>query len=187
MTRKCRQGGLGAVALILLVVAAGRGSAQFQRKWDLSLGPYEGGHGWSYAESYGYGFPFNPLAVPWTAVYPYSLPYYSPRVQGPWNNPALYYRYGAGRYGPYAQGLGNYAPAPAMINLQCPPDCQVWVDGSPTQQTGGQRQFVSPPLNPGQNYVYVLRVRWLENGRAMEQMETVNVQGGERVQMQFPH
>jgi uncharacterized protein (TIGR03000 family) len=180
---------LASAAMLLILVSQTGAQTKLNglgKPYNLQWGPYEGGHGWSYAESYGYGFPFSPLAIPWTAVYPYSAPYFSPSMQGPWNKPGLYYRYGSGRYGPFATPPGQYNPAPAVLAVTVPPEAEVWVDGNPTRQAGEQRLFASPPLNPGQNYLYVLRVRWMENGQPVEHMKTVNVQGGEKVELQFP-
>lgn len=188
MTNKRWRMAASAIVLLMLVSQA---SAQVKlnglgKPYNLEWGPYLGGHPWSYAESYGYGFPFSATSIPWTAVYPYSLPFFSPNMQGPWNRSDLYYRYGAGRYGPFSTPVGYYSPSPAVLAVNVPPAAEVWVDGNATRQTGAQRLFSSPPLPPGQNYVYVVRVRWLENGQPVEHMKTVNVQGGERVQMQFP-
>jgi uncharacterized protein (TIGR03000 family) len=41
------------------------------------------------------------------------------------------------------------------------------------------RQFISPPLTPGRNYTYDVKVNWAEEGHRAEQSLTVPVQGGD--------
>ena len=79
---------------------------------------------------------------------------------------------------------GTAAPAQhneAHITLVVPPDAEVWFDGDKAQQTGPTREFVSPPLTPGQTYTYHVRVRWTENGKPVEQDRDIRVQAKEKV------
>jgi uncharacterized protein (TIGR03000 family) len=175
----------GRVSLALLLVVGG---PAFANPYDLSLGPYQGGHGWSYNEAYGYGFPFSQLAVPWSAAYPYVLPAWSPRLAGPWNDPYQYYapmyKHSASVVIPAS--AGGVLPGPALIDVCVPPNAQVWIDGTPTSQTGPQRVFQSPPLEPGKGYVYIVRARWTEEGRPIEQMQAIHLRSMGRVQARFP-
>src|SRR5262249_39359089 len=54
-----------------------------------------------------------------------------------------------------------------------------WFEGQqmPRKETM-MRDFVSPPLTPGVNYVYDIRVNWAEEGRRAEQALKVRVQAG---------
>jgi uncharacterized protein (TIGR03000 family) len=81
------------------------------------------------------------------------------------------YAYGA------LEGVGNDT---VLINLRVPGNAEVWFDGSKTSQTGRQRSFVSPPLQPGRNYSYNIRARWIEAGRPVEQTRRINVRAGDR-------
>lgn len=67
----------------------------------------------------------------------------------------------------------------AFIRTIVPPDAEVWFEGDKTMQTGPDRLFRSPPLEPGKNYTYDLKVRWMENGQPVEKTRQVRVTAGE--------
>ena len=72
------------------------------------------------------------------------------------------------------------------IEVQAPPGAEVWCDDTPVPWAGGPRVFTSPALERGAEHVYVVRARWSEGGRAVEQMQAVPVRAGGNVQLQFP-
>ena len=85
-----------------------------------------------------------------------------------------------------------YTPAPvddsAHVNVMVPsPDAQVLFNGSLTQQTGTDREFVSPSLTPGQTYHYTIEARWNENGRVVDQTRSVPVTAGQTATVDFTH
>jgi uncharacterized protein (TIGR03000 family) len=61
-----------------------------------------------------------------------------------------------------------------------PEDAVIWFEGQqmPRKETM-MRDFVSPPLTPGVNYVYDIRVNWAEDDRRAEQALKVRVQAGD--------
>ncbi len=71
----------------------------------------------------------------------------------------------------------------AAITVNVPQGASLWFDGTKTQQTGGLRSFVSPPLQAGRNYAYDVRARWSENGKVREETRTVQVHAGDRLQV----
>jgi uncharacterized protein (TIGR03000 family) len=74
---------------------------------------------------------------------------------------------------------GNYRPAAdnsAHISLRVPADAQVWFDGKATKQTGPVRSFNSPPLTPGKKFVYEVRVRWMKDGKPVEEKRRIKVE-----------
>jgi uncharacterized protein (TIGR03000 family) len=75
--------------------------------------------------------------------------------------------------------------APAYLEIRLPAEAELWIDGASTQQTGPARVFVSPPLSPGKDYVYVIRARWNQDGQAQDQTRPVTVHAGERVPVEF--
>ena len=195
----------GVLALVL-TPANGVRAGVFRGPYDFSVGPYRGGQGWSYNEFYGY------FGVNWTTEYPYYafFPYtiYTPFGYGLRNDRFGYY--GDGIYGknpgylmpPRPPGYLQYMRAAAkdvvlppmnqvnwlaaVIEVKMPCYGDLWVDGVPTEQLGTDRLFTSPPLEKGGEYVYVLRARWLENGKTIEQTQDVRVHSGDRVQVFFP-
>jgi uncharacterized protein (TIGR03000 family) len=70
-------------------------------------------------------------------------------------------------------------PDKALIVAHLPEDARIWFEDQPTKQTGTLRQFVSPPLTPGKNYTYTVRVQWPEDGRWVSQVHSVPVHAGD--------
>jgi uncharacterized protein (TIGR03000 family) len=78
------------------------------------------------------------------------------------------------------------APARRVaISLRLPVDAEVWFENSKTAQTGTARAFVSPPLTPGQDYVYTLRVRWKDGTGQVEHSRTLRVRAGDTIALEF--
>jgi uncharacterized protein (TIGR03000 family) len=76
------------------------------------------------------------------------------------------------------QGTTAPADTEAHVRLLVPAGAEVWFDGDKTSQTGSVREYVSPPLTPGRNYAYQVRVRWTEDGRPLDQTRKVTVRAG---------
>jgi uncharacterized protein (TIGR03000 family) len=86
-----------------------------------------------------------------------------------------------------APGASEYAygatanDAVEMI-LKVPSTAELWFNGTKTAaQTKAVRHFVTPALEPGQDYSYDIRVRWTENGRPVEQTRKILVRAGDRL------
>jgi uncharacterized protein (TIGR03000 family) len=75
--------------------------------------------------------------------------------------------------------------APARIVVKLPADAALWVSGDFTTKTGPLREFNSPPLIVGQKSWYVLRARWYEGDKDVEQTRKVAVTGGETSRVDF--
>jgi uncharacterized protein (TIGR03000 family) len=118
--------------------------------------------------------------------------YSSPRLEG-WRRDYSY---------PYANGYSYssnpgtsysafYAPEQSAdvhavkISMHVPNGARVWFDGATTSQTGPERTFVSPSLTPGSEYVYQIRVKWDENGKAVERSRDVTVHAGDLIHLNF--
>jgi uncharacterized protein (TIGR03000 family) len=127
------------------------------------------------------------------AYSPGAFDVYSPGLAGPYTAgvPALAYqlRPSAGTYypagetavtGPREQVIGD-ASAVAYVNVLVPSGTALYFQGLLMSRTGTSREFVSPPLIPGQDYVYFVRATWNENGREVTQERSVPVRAGERV------
>src|SRR5437660_9563291 len=57
---------------------------------------------------------------------------------------------------------------PVEISVRVPAGAAIRFDGKATAQTGTERLFVSPPLRPGRDYTYDVRLRWQDGGRTVE-------------------
>jgi uncharacterized protein (TIGR03000 family) len=80
----------------------------------------------------------------------------------------------------YYSPSGQPALAAATANIRVIlPDAKakVFVDGAATEQTGLDRLFVTPNLQPG-NYNYVLRVVYMLNGQELAHERTITVSPG---------
>jgi uncharacterized protein (TIGR03000 family) len=64
-------------------------------------------------------------------------------------------------------------------------EADVWFGGVKTKQTGKEREFVTPPLEPGQKYKYQVRAVWSEKGVEGEYNRTVEFQAGQSVVVDF--
>jgi uncharacterized protein (TIGR03000 family) len=126
-------------------------------------------YGWSprfyrHAWSADYYFPSA-----WAYSYPYTGSYYYPNAE------TSYSAY----YSPPATVDANAV----TIRMAVPSGARVWFDGEATAQSGADREFASPPLTPGREYVYHVRVQWDENGKAVERDRDVTVHAGDRINL----
>jgi uncharacterized protein (TIGR03000 family) len=178
----------------------------FRGPYDFSMGPYYAAPSYSYNVAYGYNLPFggyqlynpfDPYQNPGRgAYYPresfYSLPPYGQELYtGPRLLPLRDRGYAAPGDGAFV--LPPLAPVPgavegnaAQVLVHVPADAEVWFDGAKTTQSGSGRSFRSPALRPGVSYLYVVRARWKEDGREVEQLQSITVHAGERVNVAFP-
>jgi uncharacterized protein (TIGR03000 family) len=75
----------------------------------------------------------------------------------------------------------------ALINIHVPANAKVFFGDAATSnsQTGTERQFESPALEPGSNYQYQLRAQWNENGQTVNRTRTVAVHANDVVNVDF--
>jgi uncharacterized protein (TIGR03000 family) len=73
----------------------------------------------------------------------------------------------------------------AYIWLSVPADAQVWFDDDKTKQTGEFRHFYTVPLTPGKPHVYVLRIRWMKDGKPVERTRRITVHAKDRIHLDF--
>jgi uncharacterized protein (TIGR03000 family) len=129
-------------------------SSGFHR--GLGYGGYGHGSGYPYS-NYSYGaYPYgsgNPYVYGSPPVNTYSSYYYPPQQQAPPDDNK------------------------AHLLIVVPEGAEIWCDGARTAQMGTRREFASPPLIPGQNYMYdAIKARWVENGEPVEQTRSIRVQ-----------
>jgi uncharacterized protein (TIGR03000 family) len=150
---------------------------------------YGGGYGYSpdyYDYSPTYYYDLSPSVYSYSApAYGYASPYtdlgYSPSLttQSFYNAPLPADTYGG------SPGYGGADANAARVRVRVPPGTTVWFDGDRTSQTGTERNFVSPPLEPGRGYTYEVRARWMEGNRPMEDTRQVRVRAGETTTVDF--
>jgi uncharacterized protein (TIGR03000 family) len=139
------------------------------RNYGFGLGGYYPYYRWGYGGYYPY-YGYSNYYYPTYAYDSASLAYVYPQPPGI-----------------ITRGAGSYAPTDntAMIHLRVPGDATVWVEGERTQQTGTERDFVSPPLDPGKDYSYRIKARWTEDGKPIEKTKKVMVHANETSNVDF--
>jgi uncharacterized protein (TIGR03000 family) len=75
--------------------------------------------------------------------------------------------------------------APATLVVSLPAEARLTIDGATTRSTTSTRLFVSPTLQPGQDYVYTLRAEIVRDGQTVAQEQRVTVRAGEETQVPF--
>ena len=83
-------------------------------------------------------------------------------------------------YYPQDQDMDENA---VTLRLQVPSGARVWLEGKETSQNGTNRMFVSPSLEPGYEYVYHIRVQWVQNGETVERNREVTVHPGDLINL----
>jgi uncharacterized protein (TIGR03000 family) len=75
----------------------------------------------------------------------------------------------------------------ATIVVHMPADAKLTVDGKATRATSAVRRFVTPPLESGQGYHYILKAEIDRDGepRAVTKRVDVRAGGNEEVTLQF--
>jgi uncharacterized protein (TIGR03000 family) len=197
-----------ATALITLSAGGAATAGFFHGPYNLSQGPYYAAPSYSYNVAYGYGLPFggyqlynpfDPYQNPNHALgyYPresfYSLPPYG--LEPYYGAYLLPYFRDRARGDAVAHGgvIPPLEPVPmatdgtgVTVQVAVPASAEVWFDGEKTAQTGPSRMFRSPSLRPGVAYLYLVRAKWNENGREMEQIQSITVHAGENISVAFP-
>ena len=156
---------------------------------NYGYGGYGSGHGWSSPGYYGgnyYGSTYPSDTYTWAG---------QPNTTG-WSGSGYqsFYppAYGAQQGSAYGQG-GAYGGQQqfndgtrAMIRVHVRPDAQVMFGDSPTQQTGPERTFITPPLEGDGNYTYKVTARWRDqNGKEESKSKTVRFSAGKTVDVDF--
>jgi uncharacterized protein (TIGR03000 family) len=129
--------------------------------------PYNGG----YYPAYGY-YPTDPVLLYRPYNYPSFSPYGTPSYTVP--SQSFYYT-------PASTAVDNSA----MVQVRVPVGAQLWFDDTPTKQTGNMRSFYTPQLEPGHAYKYNVRIRWEDNGKAVEKTKEIEVRAGKQTDVDF--
>jgi uncharacterized protein (TIGR03000 family) len=69
-------------------------------------------------------------------------------------------------------------PNVATIVAHVPDNAAIWFQDAVTTSKGTLREFTSPPLAPNKDYVYTIRVSWVEDGKLVSQTNEVTVKPG---------
>jgi len=170
-------GGFGrGVGLYGLGLGTGLGLGYGLGSASYGLGGYGLGYGGYGYGGYGLGYGgYVPSYAGYTAGYGgYAAPYVGNGFASVPANPPVNPN---ANYAPPAQT--QQPPAndnTAHLMVVVPESAELWFNGTKTSVTGTQREFVTPALTPGKNFTYEIKARWMENGRPVEQTQSVQVQ-----------
>lgn len=70
-------------------------------------------------------------------------------------------------------------PDRIQLMAHVPEDARVWIEDAPTTSTGVERTYKSPPLVPGKEYNYAIRVAWSEDGHWVSKEAVAKVKPGQ--------
>jgi uncharacterized protein (TIGR03000 family) len=73
----------------------------------------------------------------------------------------------------------------ARLVVALPANAKLYVDDNLTKSTSSRRSFVTPELQPGQSYFYVLRAEVDRDGKTVAQSKKVTVRAGQTVETSF--
>jgi len=73
----------------------------------------------------------------------------------------------------------------AELIINAPLDGIVFIDGRRTYNSGMTRRFVTPPLAPGHQYFYDVKVTWIDGSRARESNRRVSFKAGDRIVLNY--
>jgi uncharacterized protein (TIGR03000 family) len=161
--------------------------------WHGYRGGYYGNRGW------GWGYPYGALGwglgYPWYSGYAYNpSDYYDMNPYDYDVSPGIY------DYGPdyavtppgYDSSVYSQQPAAAPVadnqahvRVIVPTDARVWFGATLMPESGTVRDFVSPPLTPGEPYTYQIKAQWIDNGREVTQTRTIEVTANAAVTVDF--
>jgi uncharacterized protein (TIGR03000 family) len=86
----------------------------------------------------------------------------------------------------YRSSGSSQGDSPAWVRVTVPNEnARVWFNDQPTQQTGMDRLYVSPPLQPGSPYYYTVKATWMADGREVNQERKVEVKPGQETTVNF--
>lgn len=106
-----------------------------------------------------------------------------------------YYNWSQGPYANWAtsRGIATYGyrvppppgPVPALVTIFIPADAKLLFSGVAAVGTGEVRTFMTPPLEPNQDYGYEMTAEVIKDGRVYRQTKTVIVHANDRTDVQF--
>jgi uncharacterized protein (TIGR03000 family) len=88
------------------------------------------------------------------------------------------------RYGPMPRSADISS---TRLTIAAPKDAEVWVEGTKLDAGSSIREFNTPPLDPGRQYRYTIRAKWVDaDGQTVMQAQDVSFSAGNGVIVRFP-
>jgi uncharacterized protein (TIGR03000 family) len=139
---------------------------------------------------YYYGYPSAAYIYPSGYAPPYNYGYratYSPPVVATGARASMYYDPAADSSAPAPSSVAAAGSSDSVrIDVMVPdPDAEVIVQGYQVKSKGRTRSFISPPVEPGQSFAYIITMQRAVDGRTVDDTRTIDVRSGARVSVDF--
>jgi uncharacterized protein (TIGR03000 family) len=86
---------------------------------------------------------------------------------------------------PEARLPRNGNMAPIFLTVKVPADAQLLIDGTPTRSTSETRTFISPPVQTGRDFKYIIRAGIQRDGKMTWADKEVTVRAGQENTVQL--
>src|SRR5262249_45141643 len=86
---------------------------------------------------------------------------------------------------PKKSALRQFGDNQAHLLVELPVNAKLYVDDHLMKSTASRRSFVTPELQPGQTYYYVLRAEVDLDGKTVSETKRVTVRAGQQIQASF--
>lgn len=144
---------------------------------------------WGYgAQADEYSGLSNPATSRYNRFYGYSAPRSSYYFFGPYSPSALREMTPDARQAVFAANTPVPTARPTTVKLRVllpTQDAAVWIENQPTRRRGLVREYISPPLQPRQEYKYHVKAAWTTDGVQKEVTRVVPVEPGQQVVVDF--
>ncbi len=202
-----------AIAAIALTVFVGASPAHAQRGGPIprsTVGNAGGVRYYGYPTSngafygpafYGYTYPYNTASATFGGQFPDDVfmgPAFVPNATISTRMSGGPDSYGAAAYAALQQESRANAPrrvsepapleatARSTVHVLLPEsDARVYFDDSPTTETGTDRVFTTPALDPAKSYTYTIRATWTTDGQPVSRSKEVKIQPGKDTTVDF--
>jgi len=71
----------------------------------------------------------------------------------------------------------------ARLNIRLPENAHLWIEDKEISQTGAVRHLISPPLKPGYEYTYHVKVEWMDNGKEKVRVHDITVHANDVINL----
>jgi uncharacterized protein (TIGR03000 family) len=82
-------------------------------------------------------------------------------------------------------GETSALPVQATVVVRLPADADLYLDGQKSNLASATRRYVTPKLEPGQDYYYVIKARAVRQGEAVAQTKRVTLRAGQEARVDF--
>ncbi len=82
-------------------------------------------------------------------------------------------------------GKQAMAPTGAKLLIELPANAKLFIDGTPVKAAADVQAFHTPPLEPGRDYFYTVRIELMSDGQPLSQTRQLIVRAGQVARANF--